>query len=75
VSRLVRKRFVGSERSCAQVTSRKGHTLTKAQLRTERPDWKALLTDNANLTRESVHAAPQKILEVEITGASAGRTR
>jgi len=45
------------------------HTMTKAQLRTERPDWKALLTDDADLMREIVHAAVQEILEVEMTEA------
>ena len=43
--------------------------MTRSKLRTETPDWKALLADDADLMREIVRAAVTEILEVEMTEA------
>jgi putative transposase len=45
------------------------HTMTRSKLRTEKPDWKALLAGDADLMREIVRAAVSEILEVEMTEA------
>lgn len=43
--------------------------MTRSKLRTEKPDWKALLAGDADLMREIVRAAVSEILEVEMTEA------
>ncbi|KGO32744.1 transposase [Desulfobulbus sp. Tol-SR] len=43
--------------------------MTRSKLRLEKPDWKALLADDADLMREIVRAAVTEVLEVEMTEA------
>jgi putative transposase len=43
--------------------------MTDKKLRTEKPDWKALLADDADLMREIVRVAVTEILEVEMSEA------
>jgi putative transposase len=51
----------------AEITPRREHTMTQKQSTAPSTNWKALLSDDADLMRELVRHVMQEILEAEMT--------